>query len=193
VTRPAIFIDRDGTLSEEVGYINHLSRFRMLPFAVDAVRLVNQSGWLAVVVTNQAGVARGYFPETLVTAVHDRVREHMTAGGARLDGIFYCPHHPTAGDAPYRQDCECRKPKPGLLRQAAGELGIDLARSWMIGDRYADVQVAWAVGARGALVRTGYGEGELAHKAAGWPRPPDLVAANLLQAVSHVLHGTPSA
>jgi D-glycero-D-manno-heptose 1,7-bisphosphate phosphatase len=188
VTRPAVFIDRDGTLSEEVGYVNHLSRFRLLPFAVDAVRLVNQSGRLAVVVTNQAGVARGYFPESLVDDVHRTVRERMAAGGARLDGIFYCPHHPSAGEAPYRLDCECRKPKPGLLRQAARELDIDLARSWMIGDRYADLQVAWAVGARGALVRTGYGEGELAHKSEAWPRPPDLIATHLLEAIAHIVH-----
>ena len=191
MSKPAIFIDRDGTLSEEVGYINHPSRFRMLPFAVDAVRLVNRSGYLAVLVTNQAGVARGYFPETLVDEVHRTVKEKLAAGGAHLDGIFYCPHHPSAGDPPYRQDCECRKPRPGLLRAAAKELDIDLTRSWMIGDRHPDLLVAWAVGARGALVRTGYGLGELEHKAPSWPRQADLVAENLLEAVERIVGQTP--
>jgi D-glycero-D-manno-heptose 1,7-bisphosphate phosphatase len=192
VSRPAIFIDRDGTLSEEVGYVNHLSRFRLLPFAVDAVRLINRSGFLAVLVTNQAGVARGYFPEPLVEEVHTLVRQRMHDGGARLDGIFYCPHHPSAGDAPYRQDCECRKPKPGLLRQAEKELGIDTERSWVVGDRYPDMEVAWAVGARGALVRTGYGEGELLYKGPRWSRQPDLVATNLIEAVERILHAVPA-
>jgi D-glycero-D-manno-heptose 1,7-bisphosphate phosphatase len=188
--RPAIFIDRDGTLSEEVGYINHLSRFRLLPFAVDAVRLVNRSGRLAVLVTNQAGVARGYFPESLVEEVHGVVRAAMSAGGAQLDGIFYCPHHPSAGVAPYRQDCLCRKPKPGLLQAAAQGLDIDLARSWVVGDRHPDLQVAWAVGARGAMVKTGYGVGELMHNAPAWPRQPDLIAENLLEAVERIVGTT---
>jgi D-glycero-D-manno-heptose 1,7-bisphosphate phosphatase len=185
--KPAIFIDRDGTLSEEVGYINHLSRFRILPFAVDAVRLINRSPYLAVLVTNQAGVARGYFPESLIADVHRVVTDRLADGGARLDGIFYCPHHPSAGEAPYRQDCLCRKPKPGLLHDAAAQLGIDLTRSWVVGDRYPDMQVAWAVGARGVLVRTGYGAGELMYNAARWPRRPELVVEHLLEAVEHIV------
>ena len=185
--RKAIFIDRDGTLSEEVGYVNHVSRFRLFPFAVDAIRLVNRSPFLAVLVTNQAGVARGYFAESMIHAVHDEVRRAMDAGGARLDGVYFCPHHPTAGDAPYRQDCDCRKPKPGLLHRAAADLGIDLAGSYMIGDRVGDLQLAWSVGATGVLVRTGYGRGELEHQASAWPRPPDLVAEHLLEAVVGIL------
>ncbi|HET6900427.1 MAG TPA: HAD family hydrolase [Vicinamibacteria bacterium] len=185
--RPAIFFDRDGTLSHEIGYVNHLSRFRLLPFAVDAVRLVNASGRLAVLVTNQAGVARGYFPESLIHEVHAHVRAAMEAGGARLDGIYVCVHHPSVGAPPYRLDCDCRKPKPGLLRQAEKDLGADLARSWMIGDRHGDLAVAWAAGARGAMVKTGYGEGELQWHAPGWDRPPDLVAANVLEAVERIL------
>jgi D-glycero-D-manno-heptose 1,7-bisphosphate phosphatase len=185
--RPAIFFDRDGTLSHEIGYVNHLSRFRLLPYAVDAVRLVNASGRLAVLVTNQAGVARGYFPESLIHEVHAHVRAAMEAGGARFDGIYVCVHHPSVGAAPYRRDCDCRKPKPGLLLQAEKDLGADLARSWMIGDRHGDVAVAWAAGARGAMVKTGYGEGELQWHAPGWERPPDLVAENVLEAVERIL------
>jgi D-glycero-D-manno-heptose 1,7-bisphosphate phosphatase len=149
--RPAIFIDRDGTLSHEVGYVNHLSRFRLYPYAVDAVRLINRSGFLAVVVTNQAGVARGYFPESLVHEVHGALRAALEKGGARLDGLYVCLHHPSVGDPPYRQDCDCRKPRPGLLRRAETELGVDLRRSWMVGDRRNDLEVAWNAGARAAL------------------------------------------
>jgi D-glycero-D-manno-heptose 1,7-bisphosphate phosphatase len=185
--RPAIFFDRDGTLSYEIGYVNHLSRFRLLPYAVDAVRLVNGSGRLAILVTNQAGVARGYFPESLIHAVHAHVRSAMDAGGARLDGVYVCVHHPSVGAPPYRQDCECRKPRPGLLLQAEKELGADLARSWVIGDRHGDLAVAWAAGARAALVKTGYGLGELTWHAAQWPRAPDLVAENVLEAVERIL------
>jgi D-glycero-D-manno-heptose 1,7-bisphosphate phosphatase len=180
-------MDRDGTLAHEVGYVNHLSRFRLFPWSVDAVRLLNRGGWLAVVVTNQAGVARGYFPEHLIAEVHGHMNAQMDAGGARLDGIYYCPHHPSAGEPPYRQDCDCRKPRPGLLRRASADLGIDLGRSWMVGDRDADVELARAVGARAALVKTGYGRGELLWHAPAWPRPPDIVAEHLLEAVERIL------
>jgi D-glycero-D-manno-heptose 1,7-bisphosphate phosphatase len=188
--RPAIFLDRDGTLSHEVGYVNHVSRFRLYPFAVDAVRMINRSGHLAVVVTNQAGVARGYFPESVLDEVHDVLCATMERGGARLDGLYACLHHPQVGAAPYRQECDCRKPKPGLLRRAEAELGIDLARSWVVGDRHGDLLMAWRVGARAALVKTGYGLGELTHLAPRWQRQPDLVADHLLDAVGRILFPT---
>jgi len=186
-TRPAIFLDRDGTLSHEVGYVNHPSRFRPYPWSVDAVRAINRAGWLAVLVTNQAGVARGYFPEKVVHEVMDKLQGAMEAGGARFDAVYVCLHHPTLGAPPYRKDCDCRKPRPGLLRRAEAELGADLPRSWVVGDRQGDLQVAWNAGARGALVKTGYGRGELEHLAPGWERPPDLVAANALEAVVQIL------
>jgi D-glycero-D-manno-heptose 1,7-bisphosphate phosphatase len=185
--KPAIFMDRDGTLSHEVGYVNHASRFRLYPWSVDAVRLVNRAGWLAVVATNQAGVARGYFPESVLNEVLERLGAQMADGGARLDAVYVCTHHPTAGRPPYRTDCDCRKPRPGMLRRAEAELGVDLTRSWVIGDRHGDLQLAWNVGARGALVKTGYGLGELTYHAPSWARPPDLVAENLLEAVEAIL------
>jgi D-glycero-D-manno-heptose 1,7-bisphosphate phosphatase len=185
--RPAIFMDRDGTLSHEVGYVNHRSRFRLYPWTIDAIRLINASPYLAVVVTNQAGVARGYFPETLVHEVHAALLDRLAEGGARLDGVFYCPHHPTVGEPPYRQECDCRKPRPGLLRRAEAELGVDLAASWVVGDRHGDLELGFRVGCRSALVKSGYGLGELEHHGPSWPRPPDLVAEHLLEAVERIL------
>lgn len=185
--KPAIFIDRDGTISHEVGYLNHASRFRLFPWTVDAVRHINRAGWLAVLVTNQAGVARGYFPEAMVHEVHDRLRAALESGGARFDAIYYCPHHPSVGEPPYRQECDCRKPRPGMLLRAEAELEADLKRSWVIGDRHGDLQLAWKVGARAALVKTGYGLGEVEYEAPRWPRQPDLVAEHLLEAVERIL------
>jgi D-glycero-D-manno-heptose 1,7-bisphosphate phosphatase len=187
VGTPAIFLDRDGTLSHEVGYVNHLSRFQLLPYAVAAVRAINRSGRLAVLATNQAGVARGYFPESLVHEVHASLARAMQAGGARLDAVYACLHHPSVGQPPYRQDCDCRKPKPGLLRRAERELGADLARSWVVGDRVSDLELAWAAGTRAALVKTGYGLGELEYMAPGWRRQPEIVADNVFDAVQQIL------
>ena len=154
--KPAIFMDRDGTLCHEVGYVNHLSRFRLFPYAVEAVRLVNRSGFLAVVVTNQAGVARGYFPESLVHEVHAGMRAAMDDGGARLDGLYTCVPS-DGGRPPYRKDCDCRKPRPVAAQPRRPR------------HRPAQVWMAWRPperhggglerGARAALVRTGYGLG----------------------------------
>src|SRR5262249_3361162 len=155
--RPAVFIDRDGTISEEVGYVNHPSRFRLFPYSAEAIRLLNDRGWLAIVITNQAGVARGYFSEELITQVHDRMQTELQDHDARLDAIFYCAHHPTVGEPPYRADCDCRKPKPGLIQRAANEMDIDLSGSWMVGDRYSDIELARNAGVRSAFVLSGYG------------------------------------
>jgi D-glycero-D-manno-heptose 1,7-bisphosphate phosphatase len=183
----AVFIDRDGTISEEVGYVNHVSRYRVLPFAAEAVRTLNERGWLAVLVTNQAGVARGYFKEEMIGQVHSVLGEELARGGARLDAVYYCPHHPSVGEPPYRLDCDCRKPKPGLIQRAARELGLDLRRSWMVGDRYSDVELARNAGVRSAFVLTGYGRGEYEYQSKAWEHHPDLVAENLLEAVQKIV------
>lgn len=186
----AVFIDRDGTISEEVGYVNHPSRFRLLPGSAGAVRLLNENGWLAILVTNQAGVARGYFAEEMIEQVHDRLNADLEREGARLDAIYYCPHHPTVGEAPYRSDCDCRKPKPGLILRAVSEFDIDLAQSWMIGDRFGDVQLAQNAGVNSAFVMTGYGRGEWEHQRSSWTVEPDLVAEDLLAAVQRIIEGS---
>ncbi len=188
MTRRAVFMDRDGTISEEVGYVNHPSRYKVFPYSPEAVRLLNQSDWLAVLVTNQAGVARGYFTEDLVGAVHGTLEEGLRQGGARLDAIYYCAHHPSVGEPPYRSDCDCRKPKPGLIQRAAQEFDIDLAESWMVGDRYSDIELARNAGVCSAFVLSGYGRGEWEYQRAAWNHQPDLVAENLLEAVKSIVN-----
>jgi len=180
-------MDRDGTISEEVGYVNHVSRYRVFPFAAEAVRTLNEAGWLAVLVTNQAGGARGYFKEEFIGEGHKGLTTEIQREGARLDAVYYCPHHPSVGEPPYRFDCDCRKPRPGLLLRAAEEHGLELSRCWMVGDRYSDTELARNAGARSALVLTGYGRGELEHQSQAWKHRPDLVAENLLEAVRKIV------
>ncbi len=185
--RPAVFIDRDGTLTEEVGYVNHPSRLRLLPRSAEAIRRLNAAGIAAVVVTNQAGVARGYFSEEVLGAVNTALVDQLKEEGAHLDAIYVCPHHPTEGVAPYRMVCGCRKPKPGLLVRAAADHGLDLGRSTLVGDKPSDLVAARAVGARSVLVLTGYGLGEWEYRRAAFPVAPDHVAGDLLDAVDWVI------
>jgi D-glycero-D-manno-heptose 1,7-bisphosphate phosphatase len=183
MSRPAIFMDRDGTICEEVGYINHLSRSRLLPHSLEAIRGVNRLGYLAVVATNQSGVARGLFTEDLVRAVHDQLRSRVESGGGRLDALYYCPHHPREGTPPYRIDCDCRKPRPGMLVRAAREHDIDLSRSWMIGDSLVDLEAGAAAGVRVVHVLTGYGMGLVDNQPERFRVPPAHTATDLLAAV----------
>jgi D-glycero-D-manno-heptose 1,7-bisphosphate phosphatase len=185
--RRAIFMDRDGTLCDEVGYVNHIDRVRLLPRSAAAVRKANDAGYQTVVVTNQAGVARGYFSESLVDLVHDRIRGMLAESGARLDGIYYCPHHPEVGAPAYRKACDCRKPRPGLLLRARDEMGIDLPSSYMIGDSVRDIEAGRSVSATTILVLTGYGRGELEYQSHAWPARPDHVAEDLMDAVDWIL------
>lgn len=189
VARPAVFIDRDGTLTEEVGYVNHPRRLTLLPRSAEAVRRLNAAGVPAVVTTNQAGVARGYFSEDVLHAVNDTLVRLLKDEGAHLDGLYVCPHHPSEGEPPFRAVCECRKPKPGLLRQAAAELDLDLAASIVVGDKGSDIETAAPVGARSVLVLTGYGRGEWEYRRDRFPVPPDHVSEDLLDAVEWVLGG----
>ena len=185
--RRAVFMDRDGTISEEIGYVNHPARYRVFPYAGEAVRLLNEAGWLAVLVTNQAGVARGYFTEDMIGAVHGLLEAELARNAARLDAIYYCAHHPSVGQPPYRYDCDCRKPRPGLILRAAADFDIDLAGSWMIGDRYSDIELAHNAGVRSAFVLSGYGRGEWEYQRATWKSEPELVAEDLLEAVRTIV------
>lgn len=187
MSRRAIFMDRDGTVSDEVGYVNDLGRYRLLPGSAEAIRRINRSGFLAFVITNQSGVARGLFDETLLRQVNETLTRWLLEEGARLDGIYVCPHHPDVGEAPWRQQCECRKPRPGLLRQAAREHDVDLSASYMIGDTVLDIEAARNAGATGVLVLTGYGKGDLKYRMAQRGLTPAHVAADLLEAVEWIL------
>jgi D-glycero-D-manno-heptose 1,7-bisphosphate phosphatase len=180
-------MDRDGTLTGEVGYVNHPSRLRLLPQSGAAVRRLNQAGVAVVVVTNQAGIARGYFSPEVLAAVNATLVSQLKDKGAHLDGVYVCPHHPTEGEPPYRLVCDCRKPKPGLLLRAASDLGLDLGRSTLVGDKGSDLVAARAVGARAVLVLTGYGLGEWEYRRSALPVQPDHVADDLLGAADWVI------
>jgi len=178
--RRAVFLDRDGTIGEELGYVNHIDRFQIFPYAAEAIRKLNQANIPVIVVTNQSGIARNIFPESLVHEVHKKMVAELAAGGAWIDGIYFCPHKSEYA-------CECRKPNPGLLERAAREHSLDLSASWIVGDRYADLEMGHAAGARGILVMTGYGRGEYELHRAAWPRQPDALAENLSDAVRRIL------
>ncbi|MBI5406108.1 MAG: D-glycero-beta-D-manno-heptose 1,7-bisphosphate 7-phosphatase [Nitrospirae bacterium] len=197
----AVFIDRDGTINEETGYVDSLDKFRLLPGVTDAIRALNQNDIPAILITNQSGIARGYFTTDFLKALHEKMHRELEKNGCRLDGIYLCPHHPD-------EDCACRKPKPGMLLRAAREKGIGLHNSYVIGDKIIDVELAHRVGAKGILVLTGYGAEELRNHPpispftkggnrgmGGWVIPvgtelnsvPDHVAANLYEAVTWIL------
>jgi len=180
MSSPAVFLDRDGTINEEMGYINHLSRFRIYSQAAAAIRRLNEAGLKVVVISNQSGVARGFFPAALLEEVNRRLTEILAAGGARLDGLYLCTHHPEEG-------CPCRKPKPELILQAARDLDLDLGRSYLVGDRYNDIQTAANAGVKGILVLTGYGRGEWKFIGDRAPVTPVYVAQDLEDAAAWIL------
>lgn len=185
--RPAVFLDRDGTINEQMGYINHISRFVMLPQAAAGIRLLNEQGIPVVVVSNQSGLARGYFPESLIGEVHAKMNNSLAEAGAHVDGIYYCPHHPEAKEERFRLACDCRKPKPGLFLQAAAELDLDLERSYVVGDRWSDLKAAAAVQAKGVLVLTGYGRGDYEYIGPAQSVQPAYVAEDLYAAVQWIV------
>jgi D-glycero-D-manno-heptose 1,7-bisphosphate phosphatase len=181
----AVFLDRDGTLIEEVGYLDRVERVELYPWTIDAIRCLNRAGFRVVLVSNQSGVARGFFTEEVVEQVHGHMARLLDAGSAHIDAYYYCPHHPDGKMTAYAIACECRKPGPGLVQRAAREFGIDPACSFVVGDRWLDVALARAVGARGVLVRTGYGATEESKPPAGLAA--DAVVDNLAGAVAWVL------
>lgn len=187
--RRAVFLDRDGTLIDELGFLARPEDLRLYPCAGPAVRRLNEAGYAAIVVTNQSGIARGLFGEPELAAIHARLALELARHGAHLDDVLHCPHHPREGHAPWRRECTCRKPAPGLVLEAARRHDLDLAHSWMIGDSLRDLECGARAGLGGAyLVRTGKGQDELARVPAGVPRP--RVADDVLAAVEALLAET---
>jgi D-glycero-D-manno-heptose 1,7-bisphosphate phosphatase len=187
--RGAVFLDRDGTLIEEVGYLDRPDRVELYPWSAAAIRALNLAGFRVFIASNQSGIARGFFTEATVDAVHAHISELLAAGGARIDAYYYCPHHPDGKVPQYARVCPCRKPGPGLIERAVRDHGIDPARSFVVGDRWLDIGLARRVGARGVLVRTGYGVTEE-------ERPPEGLSAdgvvdNLVGAASWILRHSP--
>ena len=182
--RPAVFLDRDGTLIEDAGYLDAIDRLVFYPWTVDTIRALNGAGLPVVVITNQSGIARGYFTEQFVDETHREISARLAKGGARIDAYYHCPHHPDGHVAPYACVCDCRKPARGLVDRAARDLDLDVARSFVVGDKWSDIGLAQAVGARSILVRSGTGAAEIR-------RRPDLTADaivdNLAAAASWVL------
>lgn len=187
MTKPAVFLDRDGTINEQMGYINHISRFHLLPGVGKAIRRLNELTIPVVVVTNQSGLARGYFPPSLLGAVHEKMTRQLADDNAHIDGVYICPHHPEAKEKKYRKNCDCRKPKIGLLEQAARELDLDLTRSYMVGDRWSDLKCAQLAGATSILVLTGYGRGDQLYIGPDQEVQPSFVAENLQEAVEWII------
>ena len=184
--QPAVFLDRDGTMIHDVGYLGRLADLRWFPWTVEAVRLLNRAGFLVCVTTNQGGVGLGFYTEAFVRDLHARMGVRLADGGARVDGWFYCPHHPEARLEGFRVACACRKPGMGMIRQAADRFPIDLSRSFVIGDKLADLAMADTAGARGVLVRTGYGE-DVVQAHGGEVPGAACITADLMEATAWVL------
>jgi D-glycero-D-manno-heptose 1,7-bisphosphate phosphatase len=180
--RPAAFLDRDGTIIREVDYLGSPTQVRLLPRAGEALRLLNEAGLAVVVTTNQSGIARGMLTEDDLERIHLVLEERLAHRGARLDGIYYCPHHPDVGEKLHRIRCRCRKPSPGMLERAARELDLELSQSYAVGDGARDVEAGRRAGCRTVLVRTGHGDAVDAVSLG-----PDLVAKNLFEAVKWIL------
>lgn len=177
----AAFIDRDGVVNEEHGYVHRVEDFHLLPGVHEGLKLLQDHGWKLVIVTNQAGIARGLYGEQDFARLTQHMRTLLAPSGIVIDGVYHCPHHPTAGIGPLRRDCDCRKPKPGLLVRAAAELGLSLRDSVIVGDKDSDLEAGRAAGlAAGVLVESGHAPSERARALASFCVPGLREAANWL-------------
>ena len=184
--RRALLLDRDGTICEDVGYLGAVEDLRLLPGSAEAIVSATEAGFQCVLITNQAGIARGVLDEARLDEIHDRLRDLLAAEGARLDGIYYCPHHPEGEVVGYRTRCECRKPRAGMLLRARDEMGIDLESSYLVGDHLRDIEAGQAVGTTSILVLTGHGRDQSDGDSPADPRPTH-VAEDLHAAVGWIL------
>lgn len=190
MSRPAVFLDRDGTMNEDVGYLSRHSELVLYPWTADAIRLLRRAGFAIVVVTNQGGIGRGMIEEPFLLDLHRGLAETLAAAGAAIDGWYYCPHHPDATIPHLRETaCGCRKPQPGMVHAAVRDLDLDPARSWVIGDKWLDVQLGHAVGARSILVRTGWGREAEGARPEG--QRVEAICDTLIDAAAWLLARTP--
>ena len=188
MSRPAVFLDRDGTLIEEDGYLTRLEMLRPFPWTADALRLLKRAGFATVVITNQAAIGRGLIDEAFVDTVHRELDRRLEQAGAVIDRYYYCPHFVDSTIERYRQVCRCRKPGPGLIEQACRDLNLDPAQSVMVGDRWLDVACGRAAGTRAVLVRSGHGEEEARVPPDG--AKADAILNNLMEAVGWILRSS---
>ncbi len=187
IQKTAVFLDRDGTIIEEVGYLDNIGQLKLIPGAARAIGLLNKAGIPVIMITNQSGVARGYFSESVVEQLHQRLNELLETELAYLDAIYYCPHHPTEGTAPYRRACNCRKPHPGMVEQAIDDLRLGKRRLFVVGDKCVDMELANRTGAEGILVLTGYGREEKKQLDKIGKAQPAYIATDLLQAIQWII------
>lgn len=178
----AVFLDRDGTINEEMGYINHASRFKLFEFSLKAIKILNEAGFKVFIITNQSGLARGYFEQQLLDEIHESLLQQAQKENAKIEKIYYCPHHVDGVVEEFKRNCNCRKPKPGMLLQAQKEYNISLKDSYLISDRYKDIKLAHTMGLKPVLVMTGYGLGEFTYKKNPSNNKPDYCCENLLEA-----------
>jgi D-glycero-D-manno-heptose 1,7-bisphosphate phosphatase len=184
--RKAVFLDRDGTINKDVGYPNSYRAIDIFPYSFEAVRKLNQSGLLAVIITNQSGVGRGLIAEENLEEIHQKMRGAFSRHDARFDGIYYCPHYLFSPSPEYRKKCQCRKPLPGMAFKAAEELHIDLKNSYMVGDKVEDILFGVNIGAKPILCLTGFGRESLPKLKEKGVKPA-FVAKTLLEAVNWIL------
>lgn len=182
----AVFLDRDGTVNKEVEYLSDPKEFKLLPKVAGAVKLLNKNNFKVIVVTNQAGVGRGYFTEQKLEEIHQEMKHQLKKKGAYVNAVYYCPHHPIEGIGKYKKDCWCRKPNPGMLEKAAKDFNLDLSQCYVIGDKLVDLGVGKRVNCKTILVLTGYGKEYYADKK-NWEINVDYVADNLWESVRLIL------
>ena len=179
----AVFLDRDGVITKEPPYYAHkIDQLELIPKSAEAIRLLNKNGFKVIIISNQSGVARGYYQEKDIKIYNNEMKRQLEEKGAHIDAIYYCPHHPEAVIEKYKIDCDCRKPKPGMLRQAEKDLNLDLKRSFLIGDKMSDIEAGYRAGCKTILVLTGQGNGEL-KKISEMNIKPNYISKDLFAAI----------
>ncbi len=185
--KPVVFLDRDGTINYDAGYVNDVDNFIIYPYTPQAVRMLNEAGYLVIVITNQSGLGRGFFNEDTLDEIHTYMVRALKQQGALIDGIYFCPHDPNAKIEKYKAVCTCRKPETGLIEMALKDFNIDKNRMYFVGDKHSDIMAGYKSGCKTIMVKTGYGKGDLIHKSSKWEVKPDMIADTLLDAVRFIL------